>query len=89
MPVKDEQIQGLIDLRNRLDGIIADALKSRATELRHMRQAAGISLREMARHMGISAMHLSDLERGLKPWVQERRKQFEQIILGTGRKRNV
>ena len=38
---------------------------------RQTRVSARLTLREVARRMGISAMHLSDLERGNRHWTQE------------------
>ena len=36
---------------------------------RKEREVSGVSLRSVARIMGISAMYLSDLERGRRPWT--------------------
>lgn len=40
--------------------------------LRQRRLKAGISLREMARRLGLSAPYLCDLEYGRRTWTQER-----------------
>jgi len=41
-------------------------------EMRALRQKAGVSLRELARRMNISAPFLSDMERGARHYTQER-----------------
>lgn len=40
-------------------------------EWRLHREVAGVSLRELARTMGVSAPYLSDLERGRRNWTEE------------------
>ena len=40
--------------------------------VRSRREAIGLSLRGMAKWLSISPTHLSDLERGLKPWTSLR-----------------
>ena len=42
-----------------------------AAETREERLAVGLSVRECARRAGISAMHLSNLERGKRKWTEE------------------
>ena len=49
-------------------------------EMRAQREAEGITLREMAKRMKISAMFLSDMERGKRNWSGERVALFRQII---------
>lgn len=44
--------------------------------LRLKRISTSISLRTMAKRIGISAMYLSEMERGLKAWSGERIQQF-------------
>jgi len=51
-------------------------------DIRRRRKAIlGFSLRSMARWMGISATHLSDLERGNKPWTMTRLQDATDILL--------
>lgn len=40
-------------------------------EWRGVREGAGVSLRSLARTMGVSAAYLSDLERGRRNWTEE------------------
>lgn len=40
-------------------------------EWRKLRKDAGVSLRSLARTMGVSAAYLSDLERGRRNWSEE------------------
>ena len=50
--------------------------------IRNRREAIlGFSLRSMARWMGISATHLSDSERGNKPWTMTRLQDATDILL--------
>jgi len=42
-----------------------------SAETREERLAAGLSVRECAKRAGISAMHLSNLERGKRKWTEE------------------
>ena len=50
--------------------------------IRDRREAVlGFSLRSMARWMGISATHLSDLERGKKRWTMTRLQDATDILL--------
>lgn len=45
------------------EGVVPDA-----SDARKRRESAGASLRQVAAAMGISAMYLSDLERGNRTW---------------------
>lgn len=47
---------------------------------RSLRIKSGLSLRRVARIMGISAPYLSDLELGNRAWNAGRVKQFKQAI---------
>jgi DNA-binding XRE family transcriptional regulator len=40
-------------------------------EWRMLREQAGVSLRNLAQTMGVSAPYLSDLERGRRNWTEE------------------
>ena len=40
--------------------------------LRYVREASEISLRQLAKELGLSAMYVSDLERGKRNWSVER-----------------
>lgn len=40
--------------------------------IRKRREKSGLSLRSMAKWMSVSPAHLSEMERGIKPWVGER-----------------
>lgn len=51
-------------------------------ELRHRRQQLGLSLRNVAKRMRVSAMYLSDLERGNRPWNGARIGVYEMAIRG-------
>ncbi len=44
------------------------------------REAAGLSLREMARRMGVSAPYVSDLELGRRAWSMERVRLWNEAI---------
>ena len=46
--------------------------ESTGRRARQAREKAGLSLREIARRMGVSAPYLSDLERGRRPWNADR-----------------
>jgi transcriptional regulator with XRE-family HTH domain len=48
--------------------------------LRHAREAAGVSLRAMAREVGFSPPYVSDLERGNRELSPTMLDQFEQAI---------
>lgn len=41
-------------------------------QMRARRKAAGISLREIARRLGITASYLADMEKGARNWTAER-----------------
>lgn len=45
--------------------------------LRERRKAAGVSMREMARRMGLSAPYVGDLELGRRAWTADRVANFE------------
>lgn len=47
---------------------------------RAAREAAKISLREMARRLGMSAPYVSDLELGRRNWTQDKADRFAAII---------
>lgn len=49
-------------------------------ELRRRREAAGFSLREVARRMEVSAPFLSDLEHGKRNWTERTRDAFLEAI---------
>lgn len=49
-------------------------------KLRRVREEAGLSLREVARRMDISAPFLSDLERGNRLWNLQKIETFERAI---------
>lgn len=48
-------------------GVEVDPVET-GREMRALREAAGLSLREMARRMGYSVQYISDLERGQREW---------------------
>jgi len=47
---------------------------------RELREARNISCRELARRMGISAMMLSDMERGMRNWSQSMLTKWEKTM---------
>jgi predicted transcriptional regulator len=47
---------------------------------RRLRQQARVSLREVARRLGVSAAYLSDLERGRRGWDMQRACRFARAI---------
>lgn len=49
-------------------------------ELRRRREAVGMSLREVARQMEISAPYLSDMENGRRYWTETTRDNFLKAI---------
>jgi|TARA_Y100000310_G_scaffold334199_1_gene413364 transcriptional regulator with XRE-family HTH domain len=50
--------------------------------MRRARTASGLSLRQVAEQMGISAAYLSDLERGRRGWSKQLIDDFETAIGG-------
>lgn len=48
--------------------------------VREMREAKGISLRQLAKQMDVSAPFLSDMERGRRNWTTARFEQAERAI---------
>lgn len=58
------------------------------TQIREARMARGISLRQMAIRMGISAVFLSDLERGRRNWTEKRINQWWKAFSATKTERN-
>lgn len=58
-----------------------------AAETREERIGAGLSLRECARRMGISAMHLSNLERCKRKWTEETYWKAHKVIMDAWRKK--
>lgn len=52
----------------------------RFVKLRALREASGLSLRKVARRMGISAPYLSDLERGNRHLNPEILQRFQKAI---------
>lgn len=48
--------------------------------LRVLRQRHGLSLREVARGMGIAPSYLSDLERGNRPWSKRLEQAFVRAV---------
>jgi predicted transcriptional regulator len=55
---------------------VAQSWRLFGEKVRGEREAAGVSLREMARRMELSAPTLSDLELGRRHWTLPRLKQF-------------
>ena len=55
---------------------VAQSWRLFGEKVRDARKAAGVSGREMARRMGISAPTLSDLELGRRHWTLPRLRQF-------------
>lgn len=49
--------------------------------LRTKRKTAKLSLRVVAKAMGISAMYLCDMERGRRLWSADRIKRFESALI--------
>lgn len=47
--------------------------------MRRMRVKSGLSLRSVARQLGITAGYLSDLERGRRVWTVKLEKEFSEI----------
>lgn len=45
-------------------------------KMRELRLQTGVSLRQVARHMDLSAPYLSDLERGRRAWTESRAMEF-------------
>lgn len=65
--MKNLEIKNLEDAIERLDAAIVekeDARQNLADSIRPVRQAKGITLREAARQIGVSAAFLSDVELG-------------------------
>ena len=58
-------------LRRELREYADELNRQHGAEARARREFSGLSLREVARRMKISAPHLSDLELGRKPWREE------------------
>lgn len=54
--------------------------ESFGAEMRAMREAEGYTLRDMAKRMKISAMFLSDMERGRRNWSGDRIALFRTIL---------
>ena len=52
--------------------------KATATRCRAYRHRCGISLREVARRMQLSAPYVSELELGKRHWTPERLQQFQE-----------
>lgn len=50
--------------------------------MREKREAAGVSLREMGRRLGVSAAYLSDLELGKRAWNEDRAQNYAKAIAG-------
>lgn len=48
--------------------------------VRRKRKLVGLSLRELARQIKVSAPFLSDLERGNRNWNEERLAQVEKVL---------
>lgn len=48
--------------------------------MRRLRQRWGVSLREMARRLDISAPYLSDLELGKREWTEEKISAFRRKL---------
>ena len=46
---------------------LVELQRNLGSEVRTVRQGKGITLRDMARRIGISAVYLSDMERGNRP----------------------
>ena len=53
---------------------------------RALRQKRGLSLREVARRMKVSAPFLSDLERGRRNWNVETKRRFNAALTAGGQK---
>lgn len=49
-------------------------------DARKEREAHGISVREMARHLGLSAPYISDLERGHRNWTEDKVAKWNHIL---------
>lgn len=54
---------------------------------RDRREDASVSLREVARRMGVSAPHLSDLERGNRNWTADMLTAWESALANAGSQR--
>lgn len=52
----------------------------RGQEMRKLRQATGLPLREVARRMGKSAAYISDLELGRRGWSGELIRAYQKAI---------
>ena len=50
------------------------------SQLRKLREDAGLSLREVARRLNYSAAHVSDLELGRRGWSEQRIQAYKQAI---------
>jgi len=48
--------------------------------VRERRKSVGISLRSLAKWMGVSHTHLSNLELGQKPWSRERLQNASDVL---------
>lgn len=57
----------------------AECLRN-AQAAREVRRTAGLSLRSVARQMGISTMYLSDLERGNRQWSGDTATQWASAV---------
>lgn len=60
-------------------GVVVDPRKFGAM-MREARAAKGISMRAMAKRIGISPAFLSDMELGNRPWPETRWKDFEEAL---------
>lgn len=61
-----------------------EVIDSTATgeQARAEREAAGLSLREMARRMGVSAPYVCDLELGRRAWSMDRVRRWNEALGG-------
>ena len=48
--------------------------------LRKLRQACGVSMHELSRRMGISAVYLWNLEKGRRRWTRELADKFRECV---------
>ncbi len=74
------RVQSNDDWLQRCENLWHDEHKRNGAYARELREGRGLSLREVARRMKISAMMLSDLERGNRNWTQDTLNAWENAL---------
>lgn len=62
-------------------GRVADP-RAVGAELRQLRVAAGLTLRAVARELGLSAPYICDLEHGRRRWSPELKQRYLRAVAG-------